>query len=171
MSGVWTRHAGVTLRHLDGPPREGPDAALARALLDGVDGGHEEAPDRSASCATVDAEWFALHADGETVGLLALQRDRPVRDAATVLAVAVAPERRGRDYGTRALLAAERRLRRDGVEQLYARVPRSNGRGLYFVLRAGYAPVRPPVDDGATWFRRFQRAPDRATRSARGRRR
>ncbi len=170
MSGVWTRHAGVTLQRLDGPPREGLDAGLARALLDGVERGHQGAPDRSASCATANVEWFALRAGGETVGLLALERNRPARDAATVLAVAVAPERRGSDYGARALLAAERRLRRDGVKQCYARVPRTNGRGLYFVLRAGYTPVRPPVDDDATWFRRFQRTPARPTRSARGRR-
>ena len=171
MSGVWTLHAGVTLLRLNGPPREGSDAALARALLDGAERGHQQSPDRSASCATANVEWFALRAGGETVGLLALERSRPTRDAATFLAVAVAQERRGRGYGARALLAAERRLRRDGVEQCFARVPRTNGHGLYFVLRAGYAPVRPPVDDGATWFRRFQRVPARSTRSARGRRR
>ena len=171
MSGVWTRHSGVTLRRLNGPPGEGSDAALARALLDGVEPGHERSSDRSASCATANVEWFALRAGGEAVGLLALERNRPARDTATFLAVVVAPERRGRGYGARALLAAERRLRRDGVEQCFARVPRTNGRGLYFVLRAGYAPVRPPVDDGATWFRRFQGAPARSTRSARGRRR
>ncbi len=171
MSGVWTRHAGVVLQRLSGPPRAGRDAALWRALLGGVECGHERSPDRPASCATVNVEWFALRAGGETVGLLALERNRPERDAATFLAVAVAPERRGRDYGALALLAAERRLRRDGVEECFARVPRTNGRGLYFVLRAGYAPVRPPADDGATWFRRFRGAPARSTRSARGRRR
>ena len=169
MSGVWTRHAGVTLRRLDGSPRDGPDAAFARTLFDGVERGQERSPERSAGCATANVEWFALRAGGEAVGLLALERDRPERDAATFLAVAVVPERRGRGYGARALLAAERRLRRDGVEECFARVPRTNGQGLYFVLRAGYAPVRPLVDDGATWFRRFQRAPAHATRSARGR--
>jgi hypothetical protein len=43
------------------------------------------------------------------------------------------------------------------VRAFYARVPRMNGRGLYFMLRCGYAPLlRPPVEDGGTWFRHFE---------------
>lgn len=150
--GVWARGEGLTLL----PSGVALGEPLARALRDGVERGYEgEVPPAPPGtlCMTV-------RVDGAEVGLIAFQRDHPSRDAVTVHAVAIEAERRGNGYGTRALLVAERRLRRDGVERFFARVPRGNGRGLYFMLRAGYAPVAPPlapsVDDGATWFRRFE---------------
>ena len=53
----------------------------------------------------------------------------------------------------------ERRLKRNGIDRVIARVPRGNGRGLYFMLRVGYTPLppeeTPPGDDGdVTWFAR-----------------
>ena len=76
----------------------------------------------------------------------------PEPDAVTI-GVAIAPEARGRSIGVRAVFAAERRLRREGVRAFHARAPRGNGHGLYFWLRVGYVPAR-GIDrgDGATWF-------------------
>ncbi len=78
-----------------------------------------------------------MRTGGATVGLLALRRDLPAPGAATVVAVAIDPARRGHDLGARALQVAERRLQREGLRECFARVPRNNGRGLYFMLRAG----------------------------------
>ncbi len=100
-----------------------------------------------------------MRAEGAVVGALVLQRDCPSRGVAAVLAVAIDPERRGFACGTKALLLAERRLAAEGIARVTARVPRTNGRGLYFMLRAGYTPEalrgEPARDDGdATWFAR-----------------
>ena len=145
--GTWARGFGVTLVASDGPAGDG----VTQALRDGIERGYGgELPSFPGG-----AERLFVRVGGSTVGLLALQRDCPRPGAATFLAVAIDPGRRGHSYGASAMLAAERRLRRDGVDDCYARVPRSNGRGLYFMLRCGYAPMRhPPVDDGAAWFRR-----------------
>jgi GNAT superfamily N-acetyltransferase len=98
-----------------------------------------------------------VRAADEEVGALVIGPGRVEQRAATFLAVAVAPERRGRAFGARTLLAAERRLRREGVRTFYSRVPRTNGRGLYFMLRCGYAPLlRASAEDAGTWFRRFE---------------
>lgn len=150
--GVWARGNGVTLSPFTGPLSEG----FARALRDGVERGYEgqlPAAPPGTICMTV-------RVDGAEVGLLAFELDQPSDGAVTVHAVAIEAEQRGNDYGARALLVAERRLRRDGAGVFFARVPRTNGRGLYFMLRAGYAPDAPAdaarADDGATWFRRFE---------------
>jgi GNAT superfamily N-acetyltransferase len=70
----------------------------------------------------------------------------------------VTREARGRACATKALLAAERRLLAEGATRMLARVPRTNGRGLYFMLRAGFTPVtadeRPHDPGDATWFAR-----------------
>jgi GNAT superfamily N-acetyltransferase len=150
--GAWARGHGVTLVPFDGALSEG----LAQALRDGVERGYEGDPP-AAPPGTV---CMAVRAAGTKVGLLAFALDSPSEGAVTVQAIAIDPEQRGNAYGTYALVVAERRLRRDGVDAFFARVPRTNGRGLYFMLRAGYAPITPPAapsdDDGATWFRRFE---------------
>lgn len=123
---------------------------IARTLRDGIERGYEgELPP-----APAEAERYAIEAGGAVVGLFAFVRDTPEAHAIAVHAVAIAPEWRGHAFGARALLAAERRLERDGYHDFYSRVPRGNGRGMYFMLRCGYAPVAPLEDDGATWFRR-----------------
>src|SRR5690606_2980088 len=106
---------------------------------------------------------YSVRAADEEVGALVIDPRGPEQRSATFLAVAVAPERRGRAFGARTLLAAERRLRREGGRMFYSRVPRTMGRGLYLMLVCGYAPLlRPPVEDGGTWFRRVEAgdAPD-----------
>jgi GNAT superfamily N-acetyltransferase len=145
--GVWARGHGLALHHFDGAMTD----ELRRALLDGVERGYEgplpEAPEA--------ANWFALKIDQAIVGLLAIERlTADEAETAIVHAIVIATEQRGNDYGTRALRVVERRLRREGVARFYSRVPRSNGRGLYFMLRAGYAPTTPLEDDGVTWFER-----------------
>jgi GNAT superfamily N-acetyltransferase len=129
------------------------DADLEQALRDAIERGYDgplPEPPPEAKC-------YLVRADGAPAGLLCAERERPEASAATI-AVTIAPDRRGRDLGARAVFVAERRLRRDGARRFYARAPRTNGRGLYFWLRAGYAPLRavldvPDADGGATWFR------------------
>ncbi|HET6549979.1 MAG TPA: GNAT family N-acetyltransferase [Solirubrobacter sp.] len=125
---------------------------LWRALADGIERTYAGA----LPPVPPDAECYLVRVEGETAGVLVLRRDAPGAGQAALLAVAVDPAARGRASGTKALLAAERRLRRDGLE-LRARVPRTNGRGLYFMLRAGFTPVAPTEGDDATWFRRRAR--------------
>jgi hypothetical protein len=145
---VWARGFGVSLH-----PLEAGDLAadgIERALRDGIERGYEgELPPAPAAC-----ECFVIRNSVTIVGVLAFVRGQPRDEAATIWAVAIAPEQRANAYAARALFAAERRLRRDGVRELYSRVPRTNGRGLYFMLRCGYAPIVPPAEDGATWFKR-----------------
>jgi len=124
------------------------DEGLRQAYLDGIERGFEgDAPELPDG-----VEHYAVRSEGETVGLLAVMHDCPSDGDAAVLAVAIAPASRGHAYGTKALLAAERRLLRDGAERVLVRVPRTNGRGLYFMLRAGFTPSTELDGPEATWF-------------------
>ena len=155
-SGIWARGFGVTLVELNANGRD-PESVLEPPTLHALRDGIERGYDGPLQQPPEDARLLAVRSADEEVGALAILEGTPEQRAATFLAVAIAPERRGRAFGARTLLAAERRLRREGVRAFYARVPRTNGRGLYFMLRCGYAPLlRPPVEDGATWFRRFE---------------
>ncbi len=156
--GAWTRGLGISLVRTEASSiLEAP--ALARALADGIahgyDGPLHEYPD--------DAEWYVIRearpAGGIDVGVAVLVPRWPAPHEAALFAVAIAPEHRGRATASKALLVIERRLRREGIARLLARVPRTNGRGLYFMLRVGYTPVppsdTPPGEDGdVTWFAR-----------------
>lgn len=161
-TGPWARYAGVTLT----PIEQVPDTpGLLQALADGLERGLDAAAAEESRIAASEgqATLFAVRAAGAVVALLALRQRSPHAAAATVTTIAVDPAQRGHAFGTRALLAAERRLAREGISELYACVPRTNGRGLYFMLRAGFEPV---LDDpargnvAATRFRR--RAPERS---------
>jgi hypothetical protein len=104
---------------------------------------------------SVRACWYDVRSDGRRVGVLAACTDYPERGVASVVTIVVGEPERGRALGTRALLVAERRLLADGAESVWTRVPRDNGRGLYFMLRAGFSPIEGGAGvDGATWFAR-----------------
>ena len=148
---VWARGFGVVLRRAAPSDLEAP--GIQRALRDGIERGYEGPLPAAPHC-----EAYAIRVNEATAGVLGVVRDVPRSGEITIWGVAIAPEHRGHAYGARALFAAERRLHRDGPHGLYARVPRTNGRGLYFVLRGGYAPMIAPVEDGATWFRRNLKA-------------
>ena len=153
-SGVWTRALGVTLVHTSAAAVAG-DASLLRALTDGIERAWEVQMPEGVPDA---AEWFEVREAGEAIGVAIAQRQCPKPDEVSLLAVAIIREARGRAGATKTLLAAERRLLADGAKRMLARVPRTNGRGLYFMLRAGFTPVPPeerPDDSGdATWFSR-----------------
>ncbi len=130
------------------------DAGLYRALQDGIDrGGTVEVPPFPAA-----AEWYEVRERGETAAVAVIQRDTPRLGQAALLGIAVAPAYRGRAIGTKAILVAERKLAAEGYAPLLVRVPRTNGRGLYFMLRTGFIPVpaphRPDDPDDVTWFAR-----------------
>ena len=151
-SGVWTRYLGVSLVRSDAA-RVAAQPALVRALTDGVE--------RSADPAMpgADGEWFEVREGGTTVGVALVRRDWPRSGQVSLMAVATAREARGRATSTKTVLAAERKLASEGYAPMLACVPRTNGRGLYFMLRCGFTPVpagmRPPSDEGdATWFAR-----------------
>lgn len=156
---LWARGFGVVLRATT------LDAALAacptieQALRDGVGRSYDgPLPELEPGTAC-----FIVRAGGEHAGLLTVRRDHPAEGTATV-GVAIVPERRGGSLGIRAVFAAERRLRRDGIRAFQASAPRTNGHGMYFWLRVGYVPLRgDDRGDGATWFelprRRRRRRP------------
>ncbi|MQA00978.1 MAG: GNAT family N-acetyltransferase [Dehalococcoidia bacterium] len=152
---VWARFGPVALVSTAGVDL-GAAPGLRRALADGIERGYSgEVP-----AAPAGAKCFLLRVDGETVGVFTLVRGVPGSSKATAYAVAIDPAHRGHSYGVQALLGAERRLAGEGCE-LFTRVPRTNGRGLYFMLRAGFVPVPPEAGhdaDDVTWFRRGSRA-------------
>ena len=151
---TWARGLGISLTASDAASIPA-DAALHRALADGIEHAHEgplhEFP--------AGAEWYLVREGGVDVGVAVLERNAPRTGEAALWAVAIAPEHRGRATATKAILVIERRLRRDGIGRVIARVPRTNGRGLYFMLRVGYTPLppgeAPASDEGdVTWFAR-----------------
>ena len=150
----WARGLGVSLHTTDAATVLA-SPALVRALADGIAHGYEGPlhtfPDGVA--------WYLVREQGEDVGVAVVARDYPHRGEAALFAVATAPEHRGRSTATKAMLVIERRLKRDGIARMLARVPRTNGRGLYFMLRVGYTPLpseaTPSDEDGdVTWFAR-----------------
>ncbi|MGE3856673.1 MAG: GNAT family N-acetyltransferase [Dehalococcoidia bacterium] len=157
-AGTWARGLGISLVASDAASVLA-DAALHRALADGIEHAHDgplhEFPE--------DAEWYLVREGRADVGVAVLQRGVPRDGEAALWAVAIAPEHRGRATATKAILVTERRLQRDGIGRLIARVPRTNGRGLYFMLRVGYTPLPPGEtprgDEGdVTWFARGGRS-------------
>ncbi|RLT44456.1 MAG: GNAT family N-acetyltransferase [Chloroflexi bacterium] len=146
---VWARGEGVVLRAAKAALFDGP--AIRQALLDSIERGYSGDPEQLSAT----AECFLIESAGEVVGVLGIERGRPDSDAVAVTTLAIIRKSRGHAYAARALLVTERRLVREGARALWVRVPRGNGHGLYFVFRCGYAPVTPPpIEDGATWFRR-----------------
>ncbi len=165
---LWARGHGIVLVEADQAALNDP--GIQRALLDGIDRGLDAADD--ADLLPPGATPYAIRERGTTVGLLLVARGRPALGDATLLAVAVAPAHRGRAFGTKALLLAEQTLLRDGHRRMLARVPRTNGRGFYFMLRCGMTPL--PAEErnavgetgDATWFHR-RTTPATGTHAAR----
>lgn len=176
MTETWAREGDLALR-----PATADDLAsdgVQRALRDNVERNYDgELPPLPEGL-----ECYAVEASGAPVGVIGFRRDVPRAGAVTIDVIAIPPGERGHAYGTRALLLVEARLARNGVVEAYARVPRGNGHGMYFMLRCGYAPIREGAADrlggaedawgtGVTWFRRNPALPAHAPApAARGRR-
>lgn len=152
--GPWARGFGIALVATDQATALA-DPSLHRALADGIAYGH----DGSLPAFPGDAGWYLVREGGATAGVAVIRRHAPQQGEAELHAIAIAPGHRGRATGTKAMLLIERRLAREGIHRVIARVPRTNGRGLYFMLRAGYTPlpraeVLPGESDDVTWFAR-----------------
>jgi len=160
---TWASGLGVTLIEVRDAARGSllADAGIRQALLDGVDRGLAGDPPAIPEAAAV----YALREDRRTAGaadgIVVIARDYPSAGEATLLAIAITPASRGRALATKALLLAERQLIDEGTTRMLARVPRTNGRGLYYMLRCGFVPVTgdgtPAEADDATWFARRTR--------------
>ncbi len=133
-----------------------PDAPLTpgieQALRDGLERGYEG----DTPAIPHDVRTYRIDRRGDAVGVLVVRASWPAPTEATIVAIAIDPAHRGRSTAMRALLLAERALAQEGVARVYACVPRTNGRGLYFMLRCGYAPLLGvPATEAArdvTWF-------------------
>lgn len=151
---VWTRYLGVSLVHSDAA-RVASQPELVRALTDGHDRAAQPAMPEGAETL---GDWFEVREGRETVGVALVRRDCPKLGQAALLAVATVREARGRAASTKTVLAAERKLAAEGYAPMLVLVPRTNGRGLYFMLRCGFTPVpagaRPEDPGDATWFAR-----------------
>lgn len=160
---AWASGLGVTLVEVHDAARDAllADAGIRQAFLDGVDRGLTGEPPAIPAAAAVYALREGRRTTGAVAGGVAVARDCPRAGEATLLAVAVTPASRGRALATKALLLAERRLTEEGATRVLARVPRTNGRGLYFMLRCGFTPVigagAPDGAGDATWFARRAR--------------
>jgi GNAT superfamily N-acetyltransferase len=156
LSGLSGASSGTAWAEFEGVGLVAAEAAaldtdgLRQAYIDGIERGFEGEPPALPD----GVERYAVRVEGETVGLLAVMRDCPGTGDAAVLVVAIDPASRGHASGTKALLAAERRLLSDGAARVLVRVPRTNGRGLYFMLRAGFTPSAGFDGADATWFMR-----------------
>lgn len=160
-SRAWASGLGVALIEVSGLMREALllEPGVRQALLDGVDRGLTGDPPAIPPVARVYALRDGRRTLGDASGIVVVARDCPRPGEASLLAVAVAPVSRGRALATKALLLAERQLIEEGSTRVFARVPRTNGRGLYFMLRCGFTPVTRAAtvgaDEGdATWFAR-----------------
>ena len=151
---TWTRHLGIVLVPVDAASVVA-QPVLLRALTDGFDRAAEPVMPGPAS-----GDWFEVREGGQTVGVVLVRRDHPEPGQAALLAVATVREARGRATSTKAVLAVERKLAAEGYRPLLVRVPRTNGRGLYFMLRCGFTPVpaalRPDDSGDVTWFARYR---------------
>lgn len=160
MTEAWAREGDLVLRAAtaDDLASDG----VQRALRDNVERNYDgDLPPLPSG-----VECYAIEASGALVGVIGVRRGVPRDDTTmTIDVLAIVPGERGHAYGTRALLLLESRLARHGVVEGYARVPRGNGHGMYFMLRCGYAPIREGAADdlggaedawgaGVTWFRR-----------------
>lgn len=156
----WAGGLGVTLVEVRDTAREALllEAGIRQALLDGVDRGLTGNPPSIPETATVFALREGRRTLGDAAGVVAILRDYPRAGEVSLVAIAIAPASRGRALATKALLLAERRLLEEGATRVRARVPRKNGRGLYFMLRCGFTPVTgtdaPQETGDATWFAR-----------------
>ncbi len=145
---AWASGSGVTLVEVRDATRVGliAEAGIRQALLNGVDRGLTGDPPDIPATASVFALREGRRTTGPVDGIVAVARDYPTTGEAALLAIAIAPSSRGRALATKALLVAERRLIEYGATRVLARVPRTNGRGLYYMLRCGFTPV---TGDGA----------------------
>lgn len=157
---AWASGHGVTLVEVRDAARAAllAEAGIRQALLDGVDRGLTGDPPDIPTTASVFALREGRRTTGTAEGIVVVARDSSTAGEAALLALAIAPASRGRALATKALLIAERRLIEDGATRVLARVPRTNGRGLYYMLRCGFTPVTgegAPHDEGdVTWFAR-----------------
>ena len=147
MNGIWVRSQGVSIsaiEHLDIEARP----TLRQAFADGIERGFRgELP-----ALPENADCYRLRANSVDVGALVLIPAIPTRNDVSLVALVIEPKWRGNAFATKALLAVERRLLSEGGKRLVARVPRTNGRGLYFMLRAGFTPMTDAPLGDATWF-------------------
>lgn len=148
--GQWTRGYGVSLVHARFSALA-DDAGVRRALLDGIERGLNDRPIDPPSRG---ADTYEVRAVGRRRGVLVAKVNGSRRAEVVVSALAITPEHRGHAFGARALLAAERRWLRDGAHRILVRVPATNGRGLYFLLRCGFTPLPRQDEPDATWFAR-----------------
>jgi GNAT superfamily N-acetyltransferase len=80
--------------------------------------------------------------EGEPTGIALVRFDSPSQGDATLVFLAMQPERRFRGLGGEAGLAVERLVReRTGSRRVYAGVPEGRGLAVYFWLRLGYRPL------------------------------
>jgi hypothetical protein len=79
---------------------------------------------------------------GDAIGMAVALRDVPVKDAACVPWLSIAPARRFRGLGGEAGIALEGLMRQKwDVERVYAPVADGRGLAVYFWLRLGFRPL------------------------------
>ncbi|MBG92721.1 MAG: hypothetical protein CL792_01920 [Chloroflexi bacterium] len=93
-----------------------------------------------------------IRVKGEEVGELFLMKNIPLDNDVTIHSLVVNDVNRGHAYGTKALLAVERKLSEMMVCNFWAVNLIINGRGTYFLLRAGFTPSQNQGQGELNWF-------------------
>lgn len=93
-----------------------------------------------------------IRVQGKNVGELFLMKNTPQKKDVTIHSLTVNGIDRGHAYGTKALLAVERKLSKAEINNFLAVIPLMNGRGMYFLLRAGFTPSQNYDHVELNWF-------------------
>ena len=93
-----------------------------------------------------------IRVQSKNVGELFLMKNIPHENDVTIHSLIVNNIDRGHAYGTKALLAVERKLARVKINNFWAVIPLINGRGMYFLLRAGFTPSHNYDHVELNWF-------------------
>ena len=93
-----------------------------------------------------------IRVQGKNVGELFLMKNIPQKKDVIIHSLTVNDIDRGHAYGTKALLAVERKLSKAKINNFLAVIPLMNGRGMYFLLRAGFTPSQNYDHAELNWF-------------------
>ncbi|MCH2657480.1 MAG: hypothetical protein MKZ81_00520 [Dehalococcoidia bacterium] len=141
MGGPWARYNEVIISH-------------GKLVEDHSDPSTDISKKISGSFAISKPETFRhqIRVQGNNVGEFFFIKDIPQKKDIIIHSLIINNIDRGHAYGTKALLAVERKLSKTNINNFWAVLPLKNGRGMYFLLRAGFTPLQSNDHAELNWF-------------------